>query len=44
MNVFKQGEHGIKQASEERNSLTRVLHFGPFHGVDISRMRRVNCK
>ena len=28
-----QGSDGFKQCSEERNSLTRVLYFGEFHGV-----------
>ena len=33
-----QGEQQIRQCSEVRDSLTRVLHFGPFHGVEISKV------
>lgn len=28
---YWQGEDGIRQASEERNSLTRLVHFAAFH-------------
>ena len=28
---FYQGEQGMVNASEERNSLTKLLHFGEYH-------------
>ena len=31
-----QGKESLRQCSEERNSLTHVLHFGEFHGVKSS--------
>ena len=32
--LFK-GKEGMKQTSEERNSLTHLLHFGAFHKKGI---------
>ena len=34
---FLQGTEGLRQCSEERNSLTHVLHFGEYHGINISK-------
>ena len=37
LSLFYQGDQGMVHASEERNSLTKVLHFAEYHKGNAAR-------